>query len=326
MTYLTAAEVKSIVHLSALQIRLFLGTANPAEFTEEAKEAIMDFLRNPIEFSDETLVHKGANVEEAHKYSVRIELRGINAQGAAQVVAKGIWGKARENTIAALRKELERHSQSIVVRTAGSSSFEFNREGVDKALPIRYVGASWKNILDQMSYVPGQAIDSRRKPTLIAADGDGTIYEGPKTTHLPLLKDSPVFAPLTACLRAGAVFMLVSGNDLTRTFKRLIDGLPRELYSRVLVAANGGADLMCINGDGKPVIIMDYRHKALGMAGGTQKEPLDIVYIGDDNSPDGNDSAAFEAVGPKCAVLVKSLTDTQLFLEKWMHERKINPS
>jgi len=38
-------------------------------------------------------------VEQAHQYSVRIELRGVSAEGAAQVVSKGVWGAARKTVV-----------------------------------------------------------------------------------------------------------------------------------------------------------------------------------------------------------------------------------
>ncbi len=327
MTYLTSAEVKAIVYLSGQQIRLFLGNADPKDFTGDAKKAIAAFHENPADFSDEALLTKGANVDEAHQYSVRMELRGVNPQGAAQVVAKGIWGKARNAVIKALRKELESHSHPLIVRTAGSSSFEFNRAGVDKSLPIRYVRVRWEQLLEEMNYVPGAGINSRPSRIIIAADGDGTIYEGPKTTHLPGLKDSPAYAPIVAYLRAGGVFMLVSGNDLTRTFKRLIAGLSKDLYPRILIAANGGADLACVSHEGKPIFIKDYRLNALNVVLEDKKtSPLDIFYLGDDDTLNGNDRAAFETVGPKRAVIVRTLFDTQAFMEKWLHERKIHPA
>lgn len=328
MTYLTSAEVKNIVHLAGTQIRLYLGNSDPKDFKGEAQRAIAAFHYRPAAFTDEELLEKGANVDSAHQFTVRIELRGDRRSGSvAQVVAKGIWGHPRQTALAALRKELQRYDHTLSLRTAGSSSFEFNRAGVDKSLPIRYLRACLDKVLDQMKYTPGPSIDSRRGRIIIAADGDGTIYDGPKTTHLPTLQDGPVFAPLVNYLLAGGIFMLVSGNDLNRTCKRLIPGVPRDLYCRLLVAANGGADLARVAANGKPAFIDDYRHEALEVAAGHQKFPaLDIVYIGDDFNPNGNDRAAFEAVGKDRGVLVRNLPDTKAFLEKWLHERKIRPA
>ena len=325
-THLTSPEVKHIVHLSGTHIRLFLGNADPDDLTEDAQSAIAAFFQEPGEFSDERLLEKGAYIDESHQYTVRIELRGVNEKGAAQVAAKGIWGISREKTVAVLRKELQqRNGLSLTIHTAGSSSFEFNRAGVDKSLPIRYVRFCWEGILDQMKYTPGALINSRLSRTVIAADGDGTMYSGPAAGHLPALKDGPVYGPLMRYLRAGGIFMLISGNDLTRTFKRFIPGLPAELCPRVLLAANGGADLARISPDGKLDFIEDYRHQALeAVAGDQHQSPLDIVYIGDDPGPDGNDRPAFEAVGQQRAIVVKSLQETKLFLEQWMHERKIH--
>lgn len=324
MNYLTNAQAKRIIHLSGAQIRLFLGKAELKDFTGDAKAAITAFHKDPADFSDEVLLVKGANVESAHRFPVRIELRGSSADGAAQVVAKGIWGKARSAAIKVLRKEIEKHNDPLLVRTAGSSSFEFNRVGVDKSLPLRFLQARFDQVLNQMEYAPG-VIDSRANRIVIAADGDGTIYEGPRTTHLPGLKDSPAFASIATYLRSGGIFMLVSGNDLNRTFKRLVTGLPNDVYSRILLSGNGGADLACVSPDGKPVYVKNYRQTALDVVAEKTKAPaLDMYYIGDDDAFDGNDRAAFEAVGPKRAVLVRTLFDTQAFMEKWLNERKIS--
>jgi hypothetical protein len=326
MNYLTAPQVKDIVRLCGQQIRLFLSESDAANFRGDAKTAIAAFKETPEEFSDEALLAKGSDVSQAHKFPVRIELRGASSVGAAQVVAKGVWGKARTTAIKSLRKELVPYKDELIVRTAGSSSFEFNRAGVDKSLPIRFLQVAWEDILDQMGYVPGK-INSRKDRIVIAADGDGTLYEGPKTTHLPTVKDSPAFVPLLNYIKNGGIFMLVSGNDLNRTFKRLIEGMPKEVYSRLLLAANGGADMACVSPEGKPVFIKDYRTTALDVAAEKNRVPiLDIYYLGDDDALDGNDRAAFETVGPKRAVLVRTLFDTQAFLEKWLHERKISPA
>lgn len=261
-------------------------------------------------------------MDSAHHYPVRIELRGINPKGAAQVVAKGIWGPARKRALTVLRRELSHQSKPLAIRIAGSSSFEFNRAGVDKSLPIHFLRTCWKDVLDQMKYKPGRFIDSYKNRIVIAADGDGTIYDGPKTTHLPLLQESPVFVPVIKYLQAGGIFMLVSGNDLGRSFKRLIAGIPEEYHSRLLVAANGGADLACVGEGVKPELIKGYHTKALGFIEHDYQQPLlDIIYIGDDGSPDGNDRAAFEAVGPNRSFLVSTLQDTTMLLEKWMQER-----
>lgn len=325
MNYLTSVEVGKIVHVAAYQIRLFLGTANHEDFSGDAKASILAFHQDPNEFSDEILLEKGAHVDDAHQYPVRIELRGINPKGAAQVVAKGIWGVARKKALTVLRRELVHPTKPLALRIAGSSSFEFNRAGVDKSLPIHFLRTSWKKVLDQMQYKPGRFIDSYTNRIVIAADGDGTIYDGPKTTHLPLLKDSPVFAPMMKYLQAGGIFMLVSGNDLGRSFKRLIAGIPPEYHCQLLVAANGGADLACVGEGIKPMLIKDYDTKALQYIEHDYQQPLlDIIYIGDDGSPDGNDRAAFETVGPNRSFLVSTIEDTKVLLEKWMYERKID--
>jgi len=310
MTYLPKEDVQSIIELSGQMIRKFLSTGDPTYFQGDARASIVAFRNNPMEFTDQSLVSKGANIDLAHQYPVRIELRGVNHLGAAQVVAKGVWGVQREDLVDVIRQELQLKGKKLLARTAGSSSFEFNRLGVDKSLPLRYLRVAWPSVLEQMRYTPGPSINALATRTVIAADGDGTVYDGPKTTYLPMLKESVVFRPLMEYLRAGGIFMLVSGNDINRTFKRLTDGLPKEFYGRVLLSANGGADLVTIDANGSPVFDQRYRAHALNLSQAAAQFPnLDIVYIGDDGSPNGNDRAAFETVGFDRCVLVAPAFD-----------------
>jgi hypothetical protein len=154
-----------------------------------------------------------------------------------------------------------------------------------------------------MKYTPGTHIDSRKTNTIIAADGDGTIYDGPKAGHgLPTMARSLAKDALIAWLEAGGVFMLNSGNELDRNVLRIKDGIPAHLFNRILVSGNGGADLVCFDADQKPVWVNGFSDLALSDE--KPKHTLDIVYIGDDGSEDGNDWAAFKEVGFDRAVLV----------------------
>ena len=59
--------------------------------------AIISFQSNPSDFSDDKLLSYGADTVEAINYPARIEVRGATKEGAAQMVAKGIWGPKRAN-------------------------------------------------------------------------------------------------------------------------------------------------------------------------------------------------------------------------------------
>ena len=61
------------------------------------------------------------------------------------------------------------------------------------------------------------------------------------------------FAPI---YRPAAYSCWFQGNDLNRTFKRLVDALPKEVYCRVLVAANGGAELVYVNSEGQAIPVL----------------------------------------------------------------------
>jgi hypothetical protein len=317
LTLISPDHLKTIIHLSGEAIRSFLSQADAKEFKGEAREAILSFQADPKDFSDEKLVAYGSDTVEAINYPLRIEVRGQTQEGCAQMVAKGIWGPERDQAVAWITKKCKQLGLNLHLKLAGTSSIEFNVEGIDKSVPIRFLQGAFDDVLKEMNYKPGAHIDSRKTKTVIAADGDSTIYDGPRIGALPTLAESPVRQALCAYLKAGGVFMLVSGNDLNRSFKRLVEALPKEVYCRVLVAGNGGAELVYVNSKGEAAPVSDYRKKALSICHSRalpchsresgnplQQKALDIVYIGDDGSKDGNDYPAFQAVGFKNSVLV----------------------
>jgi len=307
LTLISSNHLKTIIQLSGNAIRAFLSQADVKDFKGDAREAIIAFKDNPLDFSDEKLVAYGADTVKAIDYSVRIEVRGMTKEGAAQMVSKGIWGTRRDQAVVEIAQKCKELGLNMHLKLAGTSSIEFNVEGVDKSVPIRFLQGAFDDVLKEMHYQPGSRINSRQTKTVIAADGDSTIYDGPRVGSLPTLAESPVKDALCAYLQAGGIFMLVSGNDLNRSFKRLVDALPQELYCRVLVAGNGGAELVYVNSKGQAIPVSGYRNKALILAQDkSQTKVLDIVYIGDDGSRDGNDYPAFQAVGFKNSVLVAS--------------------
>ncbi len=318
LTLINSNHLKIIIHLSGEAIRDFLSRADAGQFKGEARGAIAAFQANPADFSDDQLVVWGSDWSQAINHSVRIEVRGKTSQGAAQMVAKGIWGPKRVQAMAEITQKCQQLGVGIHLKLAGTSSIEFNVQGVDKSVPIRFLQGAFDDVLKVMNYQPGPHIDARQTKTVIAADGDDTIYDGPRLGILPTLAESPVREALCAYLRAGGIFMLVSGNDLERSFKRLVDALPQDVFCRILVAANGGAELVFVDAKGKALSVPGYREQALDLASDTSgRHGLDMVYIGDDGSKEGNDYPAFQAVGFKNSVLVarKFLVDYDPRLE-----------
>ena len=303
-THIPKNDISVIIQLSGQEIRQFLSSANPEDFRGEAKSAIALYRKDSNLFTDKHLIEYGTNIEQAINHPMRVEVRHVTAYGAAQVVAKGVWGASlRQEVIKRIRKELSLVDKGIEVRLAGTSSFEFNVKGVNKSCSIRFLRHSWAEVLDQMNYTAGSHIDSRKTNTIIVADGDGTIYDGPKAGHdLPTMAKSPAKDALIAWLEAGGSFMLNSGNELERNVFRLKDGIPAHLFNRILVSGNGGADLVCFDSNQKPMWVKNFSDLALNKL--EAKHILDIVYIGDDGSEDGNDWAAFKEVGVERAVLV----------------------
>ena len=169
----------------------------------EAHLAITSYQAKPLDFSDEKLVIYGADTVAAIDNPVRIEVRGLTPEGAAQMVAKGIWGPKRVEAASQIAQKCKELGTKIHLKLAGTSSIEFNVDGVDKALPIRFLKGAFEDVLKQMNYQPGEHINSFKSKTVIAADGDSTIYDGPRVGFLPTLAESPVKDALCAYLKAG---------------------------------------------------------------------------------------------------------------------------
>lgn len=307
LTLISQDNLATIVKLSGEFIRDFLSHAEAGRFRGEAHLAITAFQADPQNFTDEKLIAYGADTDKAIDYPVRIELRGVTKEGAAQMVAKGIWGPKRSKAASYISQKCNELGLGMHLKLAGTSSIEFNVEGVDKALPVRFLQGAFEEVLKEMEYKPGPDINSYISRTVIAADGDGTVYDGPRVGRLPTLSESPVNDALCAYLKAGGVFVLISGNDINRTFKRVIEALTPDVYCRVLIAANGGAELVHINAKGHAVPVSIYKKRALALAEDTSHHNvLDMVYIGDDGSTEGNDYPAFKALGFRHSVLVAS--------------------
>ncbi len=306
LTLISPKNLETITRLSGQAIRNFLSQADAKRYRGEAYMAINAFKANPRNFSDNKLLAYGSHTDSATNHPVRIEVRGKTKEGAAQMVAKGIWGFKRAQAAREISQKCKELKLGIHLKLAGTSSIEFNVDGVDKSLPVRFLQGAFADVLKEMDYRPGEHIDSRKSKTVIAADGDGTIYDGPRVGSLPTLAESPARDALCAYLQAGGIFMLVSGNDINRTFKRLVPVLPPEVYCRVLIAGNGGAELVYVNSKGQAIPVSTYRKHALEIIHDKSRRyhDLDMVYIGDDGSKEGNDYPAFRAVGFKHSVLV----------------------
>ncbi len=99
------------------------------------------FNANPADFSDDKLVAYGADTVDAINYPVRIEVRGQTQEGAAQMVAKGIWGPKRAQAAPEIAQKCKELGLGMHLKLAGTSSIEFNVDGVDKSfLSVFYKG------------------------------------------------------------------------------------------------------------------------------------------------------------------------------------------
>lgn len=319
-TYLTESEVFKISQASGDMIRKFLDFLDdPSEESmywpleseletavgddPEWKTVLPDYLAHPESFSNDKLMAYGECALTSHQKPIRMEVRRTEGvSGAAQIAVRGIAGDFRDIALAEFESRGLLEYGHILVKKGGHKSFEFNVKGVSKALPLAYLKHFWSKTLDQMGYTPGKSIDARESRTVLAADGDGTLYGKPHMDDLPGLDESVAKDALNQFLEHGGVFILVTGNSLARSVPRLRTAIKDEVKHRVIVAANGGADIAFFNQEGHLITCPDFRQNALNMQRADQE--LDLVYIGDDGDPRGNDYQAFEEAGFARSILV----------------------
>ena len=333
-TYIHEDDISSIVAICGGEIRSFLDyliepqKESPYAAVKEAlscrqkavKECaavLADFKKNPHQYTNDQLVRNGADTEKANYFPVRIEVRRTEGiAGASQIAAKGICDDFRQVAVARLKKILSKEGDSFGVRIAGYSSLELNIRGVNKALPIHYLRHQFDDILGRMRYTPGSFINAKQTKTIIAADGDGTLYSGPTDQEMPVLKESVAYNEILNYLKAGGILMLVSGNEMKRTSARVSSFIPEELKTRVIVVANGGADLGIYNKEGILTPLEEYRLFSLSFLSKPAKHELDIIFIGDDERLTGNDLDAFEAIGAEHSYLVSPEEPTEKFMRE----------
>jgi len=314
-TLLNSGAVDRIVSIGGEVIREFLGELsqhvdNPKD-SPYADLAHFDNLwevarkfrdEGASEFSDEKLLQERVGIP-------RLEVRGSNEEGhAAQVVVVGVPGVHRSKILAAFRQLGEK--LDLAIEPGGVMSVEIKQSGVNKALSIDYIERHFDSIMDDMGYTPGDLIDARKTRTVVMADGDGTTYGKPTKDSNPTLSQSPTREALVQYLKAGGVYIVISGNELDLTVKRLLadNAIPPELRNRILVVANGGSSMVGVKSNGQVFDVKDYRMNAKKERAeqGRDKtiETLDAVYIGDDSNELGNDFNAFRKLGFRRSVTV----------------------
>ncbi|MGE0268183.1 MAG: hypothetical protein AB7S78_06995 [Candidatus Omnitrophota bacterium] len=322
-TFISETDTKALVRLCGQHVREFLTFLNdpnkPSYFSKgnnplinlyKVEPSIIDKARqfelSPDTYSDNNLVKYGKNVSEAVGHPVRIEVRKVKGvRGSAQIAVRGVFGVFRDNVLEQIQEHKDYDEKKYYIRLSGNASFEINRKGVDKALPIQYFFYNWPEVLAMIQYTPGSRIDSSKTSTLITADGDGTTFDSPRLNKAPGLGTSRAYKHLLKYLELGGVYVIISGNHLDRTVSRVQNFIPQKVMNRLLIAANGGANLIYFSQDGRVKEVLDYRENGLNCKGSRKKRvDLDLIYIGDDGRLSGNDREAFEAVGADRAILV----------------------
>ncbi|MFT5387815.1 MAG: hypothetical protein ACI9E5_000950 [Candidatus Omnitrophota bacterium] len=265
----------------------------------------------------EQLVKNGDAID-AHVHPVRVEVRTTNGcEGASQIAARGIYNDFRRVTLKRFLEQPKFVDKGLSIKMSGKMSFEVNINGVDKALPLLFLSQNYNTVLDVMGYKAGSMIDARKTPLVIAADADGTTYGFPEANKLPMLKESVAYKALLEFLELGGVYMVITGNRMERSLKRFVNDVPRELRSRLIIAANGAADMALVGEDGQFFSWPQYRHTALvSRKNANNVDNFNVLYLGDDGSVHGNDFPGFDCVGVKRSIVVCPRNKTDELLQE----------
>ena len=89
------------------------------------------------------LIKYGNNLLEAYKHPVRIERRTFNNKDISQIVLRGIWEDYRFIAIDYLEEKIKKE---VAIKISGKGSIEFNKVGVNKSLPLKYLYQNYENI------------------------------------------------------------------------------------------------------------------------------------------------------------------------------------
>ena len=318
-TYISQDDIECLVQFSALELKDFFScliykNKRSAYFTQvdqfdmsqssQLVQAMVSISEDRRRLFIDNLLKNG-NSSIAHCYPVRIEVRTAeNTKGAAQIAVRGIYGKGREITMDHFRKQYQGFD-NININMSGKMSFEINIKGVNKALPLKYLSQNLSFVLKAMRYSSGEFIDAYVNPFIIAADGDGTTYGSPTLKSLPQFRESKAYESVLAFLRLGGVFVIVSGNSMIRTLDRVVEDVPKDLRNRIIVVANGGADMAIVGEDGRFRYLEEYRNNALeSLTSMNERRDLNMIFIGDDGKASGNDFSGYGVVGVDRSIVV----------------------
>ena len=174
-----------------------------------------------------------------------------------------------------------------------------------------------KIFLREMGYKEGSKINTLKTKTFLCVDGDGTIYAGPKQDKFPLLEESECCYLIKKYLEYGGVLVLISGNEIKRTINRIETVISEDLRNRVIVYANGSADMVIGNNKGEWKEYKDYSNNALKYKNIEQESRMiDWIYIGDDVAEKGNDYPAYNFVGKEKSLCVGDINGIKK--EEWL--------
>ena len=147
-TYIREGDLQAVIKLCGSELRSFLAYAagkssnsvyqKSGNTLNSVEDAIIKIAKDYQSLSDDILVKKGENFEDAVKNPVRIEVRrSKELSGAAQIAVRGIFGDFRSIALKQLKKN--KVFDKLNISVSGNASFEINISGVNKALALKYL-------------------------------------------------------------------------------------------------------------------------------------------------------------------------------------------
>lgn len=234
----------------------------------------------------------------------RIEFR-LSGDGSGEIVQIALLYKNGEERQKYFNQHLEDAMLSSLTGVkGGTTTIEFGEDGVNKAAVIHYLNDNWDKVF------PGKDKNTR----LIVSDFDGTLRG---TKDADNMGNSPAREAIQRYLADGGLLVVNTGNDPHRTVQRVLAGIPKnddgtyqeQYLNNIVMASCGGHILYQIEKDGQLKEITHYRENVMRYKTcdhANNVKGLNVLTLGDDHKPEGNDWPMLALNGFETAICVSS--------------------
>lgn len=197
----------------------------------------------------------------------------------------------------------------------GGGIIEIGTKGVNKSTLMNYLSNEehLNTLLKSTGYRSGPLMDVRKDLSIIVSDANGTLFPQPGPTltfQQSHLLSSKANQSILEYLESGGFLVVNSGNEPNRLARKLMMGIPEEkryLLKNVAIGAANGHLLFHFNEAGTEVQeLVNYRKSVPTLLATPAQKKVQLLYLGDNPKPSGNDWEGFESAGFDRSICVPS--------------------